>query len=520
AARALAFTARDANSEWTIDINGQKICVIKHCSEPTEFVVPVASNIIRRGRNVLTISTPSGGDDLTVGKFKLFDRAYKDIFDLRQLDFSCTDFNGDKMACRISILTEDGEKARAHFTDESPFPSRDGVVYTNLEGNASIMVENGEYLITATRGPEYSIDQQKIDCSAQEPANIELKLKREVDTAGWLSADTHLHTLTHSGHGDASTEERIITLAGDHTEIAISTDHNKQIDYRPTMKAAGVKAEYFHITGNEVSTDIGHFNAFPLPPGSDVPDASITDWALLDKEIRSKGAKVVILNHPRWPSFEKGPFGVEKFDQATGTFGSGIELPVDAIELINSDDEASPFDVSITDWFALLNAGTKVMAAGSSDSHAVYVPTGYGRTWVKSKTDNPAKANANKIAANIAEGHSSAALGLFGEVYIDGKGSGETVKRKSNGHQLRCRIAHASWADVYRVDVYINGDVVHEFKIEDHAGEAYDQWLELPLPAMEEDSWVVCVAYGKRPGPWWATEFPELYFASNPIFIE
>lgn len=518
--RALAFTTRDAHSDWTVSINDQPICKLKHTGEPTEFVVMVPKGIVVKGKNVLRLSTPKGGDDLTFGRVTLSNEPYNDIFEIRTVNITCTDADNKPLACRVSILNRDGQRAKTHFADESPYPTRNGVVYTDFNGVAKVHIESGEYIFTASHGPEFSIAQHKADTKSDQDYSLSFQLKHEVDTRGWLSADTHLHTYTHSGHGDASTDERIITLAGDHTEIAISTDHNKQIDYRPTMQKHKVNGEYTHIIGNEVSTDIGHFNAFPLPADGPIPDASITDWAELNKEIHDKGAEVVILNHPRWPSFTKGPFGVQQLDQQTGLFTSGIDLAVDAIELINSDDEGSPFDVSIKDWFALINAGNHVMAAGSSDSHAVYVPTGYGRTWVKSSTDLPTQASEKSIARNIRDGHSSAALGLFGEVFINGHGSGETVKQSDKPLTLKCRIAHASWADVYRVDVYVNGIIVEQFNIDEHRGQAFDQTFSLQLDAVKKDSWVVCVAYGKKPiSNWWACEHPELYFASNPIFI-
>ncbi|HIA38061.1 MAG TPA: hypothetical protein EYN86_00855 [Planctomycetes bacterium] len=519
-ARALEFTARDADSTWTISINGKTVCVVKGAKEPTQFIVPIAKKVVRKGNNIFEISTPNGGDDITFGKVRLLDQGYRDIFNLRTVRFKCTDANNRPLACRISVVAKDGSRAAAHFTDGSPYPTRDGVVYTNLKGIAQIEIEAADYIITASHGPEFSIDQQQLKATSIGTYNLAFDLEHQVDTTGWLSADTHLHTLTHSGHGDASTDERILTLAGDHTEIAIATDHNKQIDYRQTLKKHGVKNEYKSIVGNEVSTKIGHFNAFPLPASGEIPDADLTNWAELDQDIRSKGAAVVILNHPRWSSFEKGPFGVEGLDQQTGTFASGIDLAVDAIELINSDDAGSPFDVSILDWFAILNSGKRIMAVGSSDSHAVYVPTSYGRTWVKSKTDIPSKATDKNISLNIGGGHSSAALGLFGEVYINGKGSGEDVRQGKSPLKLSCRIAHAAWADVYRVDVVVNGEVVHHQDIAPHLDTAFDETLEFELDVVDRDSWVVCIAYGKKPGgAWWVCDFPELYFASNPIFI-
>ena len=93
----------------------------------------------------------------------------------------------------------------------------------------------------------------------------ELAIKREVETKGWVSSDTHVHTLTHSGHGDATDLERVITLAGEGIELPIITDHNKQIDLHAVALKAAVRKYFTPVVGNEVTTDFGHFNVFPLP---------------------------------------------------------------------------------------------------------------------------------------------------------------------------------------------------------------------------------------------------------------
>ena len=61
-------------------------------------------------------------------------------------------------------------------------------------------------------------------------------------------------------------EERIVTLAGEGVELAISTDHNHHTDYSPTVTELHVGERITTVTGNEVSTPIGHMNAFPLDP--------------------------------------------------------------------------------------------------------------------------------------------------------------------------------------------------------------------------------------------------------------
>ena len=137
-------------------------------------------------------------------------------------------------------------------------------------------------------------------------AQVELKVGREVDTTGWISCDTHIHTVTWSGHGDAAEWERVLTIAAEGVELPIATDHNHQIDYRALQKEKGASKAYTAVVGNEIHASggqfEGHFNAFPLPPGGPIPDRSMEGWSALVAECREKGAKVVILNHPRWPN--------------------------------------------------------------------------------------------------------------------------------------------------------------------------------------------------------------------------
>ena len=97
-------------------------------------------------------------------------------------------------------------------------------------------------------------------------------------TPGFVACDTHVHTLTHSGHGDATDVERAITLAGEGVELPIATDHNKQVDYHAAAVKAGVRKYFTPVVGNEVTTSVGHFNVFPLPAGGPVPDFKAKDW--------------------------------------------------------------------------------------------------------------------------------------------------------------------------------------------------------------------------------------------------
>src|SRR5690606_30788755 len=127
-----------------------------------------------------------------------------------------------------------------------------------------------------------------------------LNLKREVPTEGWISMDTHVHTLTHSGHGDATAAERVLTLAGEHIELPVVTEHNKNVDLRPLTESMGYADYVLPIIGNEYTTSTGHFNIFPVGENDPVPDPDVSTWTEAALELRTAGKpEAVILNHGR-----------------------------------------------------------------------------------------------------------------------------------------------------------------------------------------------------------------------------
>ena len=228
------------------------------------------------------------------------------------LAFEVLDVSGSPIPARLTFVGPLGEEPDL-FASPSPAPleiaARKNVVYAR-SGRARISVSSGHYRIFASRGLEWSLDSTELELVGGKEASWTARLERELDTTGWIGGDFHLHTLTYSGHGDANLEERVIALLGEGVEFAVATDHNHHTDYAPTMDALGVGAsELFAVTGNEVSTPIGHMNAFPLDPARAPVDSSLADanelFRLIRAETNASGVVPVIqLNHPRWSGID------------------------------------------------------------------------------------------------------------------------------------------------------------------------------------------------------------------------
>ncbi len=194
------------------------------------------------------------------------------------------------------------------------------------DGTATITARPGRYTVVVGRGPEYARVEQEVELQAGRTVAIDALLQRVVDTSGYIAGDFHLHSVF-SLDSNASLQDRITSYAGEGVELAVSTDHNFIVDYRPVIETSGLARFITSAIGLELTTiDRGHFNGFPLERGSgalvnddgDVDTiASRTygsfEWALRDPadifaDFRSRGRRgadgqpgeiVLQVNHPR-----------------------------------------------------------------------------------------------------------------------------------------------------------------------------------------------------------------------------
>lgn len=520
--RAMEITKRHVDGDWTLRLNDVPFARLPRGAERTTHILPLPENILVVGTNYLEVAIEIIGDDITFGPVRLLDRPYRAIFEVAPVLIQVTDEQGKPLPARLTVVRADDSFAPLHYADRTEVPVRDGVAYTNAAGKARLEIGADAVRIFATHGPEWSVSEMSLREGGKRRTEVALQLRREVDTTGWLSADTHIHTLTFSGHGDASLEERVLSLAGDDVEIAIATDHNHHTDYAPAQMEAGLQGHYLSVVGNEVTTDLGHFNAFPYAAGSPMPNHKLQEWLPLVKDIRAKGAKVVILNHPRWPDRHEGPFGVHNLDPRTGYFADGLQLPVDAMEVFNSTTPHTPWPEVMQDWFSLLNAGSRIRGVGSSDSHAVLDPVGQGRTWLKSSTDTPSEASIDALCEAFTEGNSAMGIGLFGHASVYGKGSGELAQPVDGEVEVQFHVASASWVAAEKAVVFQNGVPVAEVLLtHDEEQTPHQNDLVLRFPAPKHDAWIVCVARGPRPdGPWWYSLFDDVALVTNPIWLD
>lgn len=522
---ALEVAQRRVSDHWTLALNGRAISQLKRTRDRLEtcvYAVPPGSVI--DGRNTLTVSGANPRDDLLVGRFRLYTRSLRRVLRLGRIDVHVNDvITHQRIPARVTVVDERGELAALYYAEARTTAVRQGIAYT-CNGTASMELPAGKYTIYATRGMEWSMGSAEISLGSGQGKDVDLNILREVDTTGWIAADTHIHTLTYSGHGDSSVEERVVTIAGEGIELPVATDHNHHTDYAPVQKALQLTSCFTPVVGNEVTTDNGHMNAFPLSPDVPVPEYEVTDWAKLVEGIRARGAQVVILNHPRWPENGRDPLTRFGFDERNGANSAGQKFTFDCLELVNSDAPMQPTESVLRVWYALLNRGERFPGVGASDSHHVGVIVGQGRTYVPSATDDPAKIDVAAAIRALKEGRVSISHGLFATIEVDGRSHmGDVAAVHGGSVDATVDVRHPSWINPARLDLVVDGAVAASVDLATRApGDtptACTRRVRVPVPA--HDAWLVAVAWGDGVKlPCWTTELQSTVAITNPVWLD
>jgi hypothetical protein len=433
------------------------------------------------------------------------------------LDFRIVDEHDAAMPGRLTFVTDD-DPAPALFPDPDVAPDdlalRRNVVYT-LSGAGRVELPAGVYTVYATRGIEWSRDATRLVVHPDRPAAWTARLRREVDTTGWVSGDFHLHTLTYSGHGDSNMPERIISIVGEGVEFAVATDHNHHTDYHPTIDHLHAASEMTAVTGNEVSVPVGHFNAFPLDPDDAPVDADLADANELFRRLRLQPnpfgvVPVIQVNHPRWDGIDY--FNIAALDPATGVSVSGrYSDDFDTIEVLNENtawgyhqafvddvDTAANNQSVVRDWFNLLNRGRRYAAVGNSDSHTVhYAFAGYPRNYVPCSTDDPGAIDPVEVARMLRGRRVFTTIGPFVEMRVNGMPMGGDVATPDGRVTVTIRVQAASWIDCDRVHLVVNGDVRETIEVPDTRTPVRLE-TERRL-RLDDDAWIALLVEGDDP---------------------
>lgn len=468
----LRLRHQDVKQTWHVELNGKRVGDLKiDENDMVEyFVVPVGG--VADGENTLRIYQDTKRraivDDIRVGEVVLGATDIDSALSASKVEVNVVDADtGLPLPSRLTITNAAGALQTVGAQSNDHLAVRPGIVFTST-GIAEFGLPRGSYTITAGRGFEYSIASEKIHAEVDGRLTRTLKIRREVPTDGYVACDTHVHTLTHSGHGDATVQERMITLAAEGIELPIATDHNVQIDHRPFARQMKVNSYFTPVIGNEVTTQVGHFNIWPLTEDSRVPNHDLTEWgAIADELFQAKGARVAILNHARDVHSGTRPFGSKLHNSASGTNLDGWPFRFNAMEVVNSGATQTDAMQLFRDWMGLTNAGYRITPVGCSDSHDVgrhFV--GQGRTYIRCNDQEPANIDVDHATTAFVNGEVLVSYGLICEMTADAKYKSGSVVLPGSGHvSINIRVLGPHWSSANEVLLFSNGEHIRSFDV-------------------------------------------------------
>lgn len=474
-----------------------------------------------------------------------------------------TDAAGQAIPCKVALFDEryglayplgkdgkfDPKLMNPYFGPDAGDFAVHNLVYT-ANGKFRQEIAPGKYDAIVMRGPEYDVVYAKLDVKQGADASLAVKLKRSVDTAGWISADFHSHS-SPSGDNVSSQLGRVLNLLGEHIEFAPCTEHARIDSYDPHLKRLAAERLLGSCPGMELTGSplpLNHQNAFPLVfkprtqngggPMTDVdPTKQIERLALWD----NKSDKLVQQNHPNL-------YQMLKDKDLDGKPDGGFARMFGFMDVVEVHPPGAIFDVEKTDkpgantmrqWLRLLNLGYRIPGVVNTDAHYNFHGSGWLRNYLKSETDEPGEVRPLDIAHAAECGHVTMTTGPFLEVEAvadeprarPARGiPGDVVAAPEGKAQLRIRVQCPNWLDVNRVQVFANGRAVAEwnFTRREHADSFADGVVKFSrhIPVtLAKDAHLVVAAIGEGQtlerfyGPTYGGKLAPVA-VSNPIFID
>lgn len=421
--------------------------------------------------------------------------------------------------------------------------------YHSENGWFTVQVPPGEYRVAITHGVEYSSVEKDVLVEPGKTSKVSAKLKRLVDTAGWVSADFHSHS-TPSGDNYCGTDDRVINLAAENIEFAPTTEHNRFYNWLPHIQRLGLTEEISTVVGIELTGSGAHFNSFPFQPTSWVQDNGAPTWqkdprinAIVLRDLQGGGAdRYVQINHPSVGEF----FRDRNADGIPDGGFSGLESLVDAAEVWSEEilnptpwltlkDRKTGKDYSWQNrtfaWLQLLNQGRHLYCVAVSDAHSVF-GNGCGgwRAYLPSSTDDPSRIDYREVIRNAKAGRMFVTNGPFLEVKLaDGTPvGGRTIA--VGGVEVDVKVQCTDWVDINRVQVLVNGRQPPELNFTRARSPAafstgvvkFERRISVPL---FEDAHLIVAAVGeglalkKGYGESWQAAMHPCAF-TNPIYVD
>ena len=459
-----------------------------------------------------------------------------------------TDGKGQPIPAKIAFHGQGGTPT-PFFGPDSRTARIHNLCYTP-NGKVRTELAPGKYEVVISHGPEYDAAFEQIEVRPSETAEIQVSLRRVVDSTGRISTDFHSHS-SPSGDNTTSQRGRVLNLLCEHIEFAPCTEHNRISSYVPHLRA--LKASHLMATcpGIELTGQllpVNHQNAFPLvyrphrqdgggPQVDTDPVVQIRRLAMWD----NNAEKLVQTNHPDLQQI----YGDRDLDgKPDGGFREMLEVmdvvevhpPADILRDVKAPKTGRGDRRALHRWLQLLNLGYRIPGVVNTDAHYTFHGSGWLRNFVACSTDDPAQIDPMEIVATSKKGDIIMSTGPYMSVEAVAGDNGKVkatpggdLKAPGGKVRLRVRVQCANWLDVNRVQVFINGRAAPKLNFTRRAGSAgfgdgvVKFEAEIPVE-LEGDAHLIVAAAGeglnmvKVMGPQYGKNIPIA--VSNPIFVD
>ncbi len=446
--------------------------------------------------------------------------------------------------------------------------------------SGTISVEPGEYQLVLSRGPRYSVFKQRITINPGEMTTVAGEIIRIVESEGFVHGDFHVHSID-SPDAEVTREERVAVYLAEGMDFFTPSDHGIRVDFTSTLQDMGVEDLIGTASSSETTTfDYGHFNSWPVTvdtqqlgggsldwgrgaePGMDFPEYGsyvLSPQEIIDGLHADPMDNLVQINHIA------SHFGSEGLAIDTGLtpprsmtdpvsrrldpqLDNAFSASFDALEVwIGTSGRGGIFDQFLGqnagDWFNLINQGIVRIGIANSDSHDRRFTRISARNFIASDKSGGIElsAAAELLAASVRQGKTIGSNAPF--LLLDAKGSFQGQAQHAglrlsdstgmpvdpgSDVELRVEVVTPQWAQVDRIDFYINnqpqkttaeGEAARYSICPDAGFVAGDEaWnsvdvvvndtvqgasrteinVTLILPNLTEDTWVMAIARGSN----------------------
>lgn len=196
-----------------------------------------------------------------------------------QVDLSVVDELGRAAPSKVTLFRADGEEVLVPNYGDPYVPGEPAEVVYLPYGGAIVSLPPGRYHAVASRGIEYELGESaEFTVSADRANRVQLQVIHSVDSAGWISADFHVHAVNSFDSG-VQLSDRVATMVGEGIDFFTSSDHDFLTDYAPTVEDMGLEYWVKTAVGLETTTlEVGHFLGFPLQSDAQEPSGGAPDW--------------------------------------------------------------------------------------------------------------------------------------------------------------------------------------------------------------------------------------------------